>query len=92
MSSAVNENEDYHEFDSDVVVVASHEDMDDTTLRRHLNARHLPINGVPSLSLDWKPKAEPFSMWREYHAALHNLAIPHGVVKDHVHTRPGERQ
>lgn len=71
-----------------VITVAAHEDMDDRTLRLHLNKRHLPINGVPQLPLDWSPYAEDFALWRAWHAARHRLAIPYGVVNGHVHASP----
>lgn len=74
------------ELAEDVAIVVAHQTMDGVTLRRHLNARHLPISGVPALPVEhWRDALEPFSLWRTWHDTLHRLAIPHGVVNGHVH-------
>lgn len=87
----MNEMPDTEEFD-DVISVAAHEEMDDRTLRLHINKRHLPIDGVSELPLDWPRYAEDFALWRAWHAARHRLAVPYGVINGHVHASPGLRQ
>lgn len=68
-----------------IVTVVAHEDMDDETLRRHINARHMPMAGMNSIPMEWKDWMEPFNLWRQWHARLHAMAVPYGVVNGHEH-------
>ena len=69
----------------DVVQVVAHEEFDDETLLKHLNARHMPLAGMDSIPSVWSRYSEPIALWREYHKQVHELAVPYGNVNGHVH-------
>jgi len=66
-------------------LVKPESDMDDDTLIRHFNARHMPIASLTSLRVQFPGER----MLREYHARVHRLGND-GVDRPVNHTHRGD--